>query len=174
MNLQYNAKSLLIPVAAFAVTATGVSAFDSSVLEKAGLSETQINAFETAHDLRDSGNKDAARDVLIAAGVNIETMQSVREAAYEDRHVRHEAIYKAVMAGDFNMFQAAIVGSPLEDIVTTEADFSKFKEAVELKEVGDIDVATNLMTDLGFSDVQRIMHGHRGHGWSERGGVTTH
>ena len=38
-----NIKSVLIPVAAFAVTVSGVSAFNSDLLERAGLTEEQIS-----------------------------------------------------------------------------------------------------------------------------------
>ncbi len=58
-------KSLLIAIAAFAVTATGVQAYGGmKILEKAGLSEEQISAFETARELRQSGDIAGARDAL--------------------------------------------------------------------------------------------------------------
>ncbi len=40
-----NAKSLLIPIAAFALTVTGAQAFNGQILQEAGLIEDQIVAF---------------------------------------------------------------------------------------------------------------------------------
>ncbi|MFT5037097.1 MAG: hypothetical protein ACI9VM_000672 [Candidatus Azotimanducaceae bacterium] len=153
------AKSLLIPVAAFAVSVTGVSAFNGDILEKAGLSNEQISAFEEAHALREEGNREAARDVLLEAGVDTQTMESIREAMHEHRKEMKGAIHDAVENNDFEAFKEASEGSPLSEIITTDSDFDLFVEAYILREEGDKDATRAIMEDLGF---EGKMHGHRG------------
>lgn len=80
----------LIALAAFAVTATGVQAFSSpQMLEKAGLSEKQISAFEVARELKVAGNLKGARDVLIEAGVDENVLKSVHKIA----HAKHAKMH---------------------------------------------------------------------------------
>jgi len=71
-------KSLLIAIAAFALTTNGAQAFSGEVLERAGLSETQRHAFETARELRAQGNNEQARDVLVDAGIDTSIIERVR------------------------------------------------------------------------------------------------
>lgn len=156
-----NPKSLLIPVAAFAVAVTGVQAFNSDVLERAGLSAEQIAAFEVARELRQEGDKDAARDVLLEAGVDEDTMKSIRQAMHAQRDAMHIAIEAALAADDFTAFTSAVEGSPLADIVTTEADFELFKEAHEHRQA-----AKEIMAELGIDE--HVMKG--GHGRGHHGG----
>ena len=151
------AKTLLIPLAAFALSATGVSAFNSGVLEKAGLTEAQIAAFEEAHELRKEGNKDAARDVLERVGIDLQTMESVREAMHEYKKEMHTAIGEAVENNDFEAFTAAIEGSPLAEIITTEEDFALFVEAHQLHEEGEHKAAREIMDELGF-EPKKVIH----------------
>jgi len=140
-------KSLLIAIAAFAVTATGVSAYDGiEIFNRAGLSEEQVTAFERARELRESGNFVAARDELVEAGVDEETLRLIREAAKEARNAVHEAVKE----GDYEAFKVAIADSPLADIITSEADFEQFKEAQKLRRAGEWETAQTLLTDLGI------------------------
>ena len=148
-----NPKSLLIPVAAFAVAVTGVQAFNSDVLQEAGLSADQITAFVTAKELRQEGDRDGARDVLAEAGIDEEAMQSVREVMREKRGAHRAAIHDALDSNDFEAFRIAVEGSPLADIVTTEADFEHFKEAHAHRQV-----AKEIMEELGIEG-----HGHDSH-----------
>lgn len=83
-------KPFLIAIAAFAVTASGVQAYGGTeLLERAGLSSKQINAFETARERREAGDKVGARDVLIEAGIDEEVIQSVHKASKELRQSGH-------------------------------------------------------------------------------------
>lgn len=160
-----NAKSLLIPVAAFAVTATSVSAFNPDVLTKAGLSDQQISAFEEAHDLRHDGDRERAREVLVEAGIDMDTMENIREAMHEAKKAHREAMHEALETDDYEAFLEAIADSPLADIITSEADYELFKEAHELREAGEIDEAKAIMGELGFEPSEHMgKHGMRGHG----------
>lgn len=143
------AKALLIPLAAFALSATGVSAFNSEVLQRAGLSQQQISAFEEAHELRMEGDKEAAREVLQEAGIDLQTMESVREAMHAYKEAQRTAIDDAVENNDFEAFKKAIEGSPLVDIIITQEDFEIFRDAHRLHAEGDHKAAMAAMEELG-------------------------
>lgn len=148
-----NIKSVLIPVAAFAVTVTGVSAFNSDLLVKAGLSDEQIDAFEEAKELRESGDKDGARDVLKEAGIDETVMDKLRGAMRE----KHSAVKEAVESNDFEAFKVAVAGSPLAEIIDTKEEFAKFVEAHNLMKDGNREGAKTIFDELGIE-------GREGHG----------
>ncbi len=154
------AKSLLIPLAAFALSATGVSAFNSDVLEKAGLTEKQIAAFEEARELREDGDIEGARDVLIEAGINLPVMESVREAMHEKMLSQRTALDAAIDTDNYQAFKEAIEGSPLADIVTSEDDFQQFSEAHRLHKKGKHEEARMIMEELGFPHTKRTHMNH--------------
>lgn len=145
-----NIKSVLIPVAAFAVTVSGVSAFNSDLLERAGLTEEQISAFETAKELREQGDNAGARDILKEAGITTAIMESIREAVREFRLEHREAVKEAVENNDYEAFIKAAAGSPLAEIVDTKEEFAKFVEAHNLMKNGDKDSAKAIFDDLGI------------------------
>lgn len=152
-------KSLLIAIAAFAVTATGAQAYvGTKYAAQAGLSSGQVQALQQARDLRRKGEVEKARDVLLEAGVTDETMASLRKAS-------HDAIHDAVEANDFAAFKEAIEGTPLYDLITTEADFALFREAHTLKEDGKFVEAKEILDDLGVAP----HHFKKGHGRMGRG-----
>jgi len=156
-------KALLIPIAAFAVTVTGASAFNSSVLENAGLNGVQISAFEEARELREEGDKEGAREVLVVAGIDMETMHAVRDAMKEHRARMHDDVDAAIQNGDYDAFLVAVAGSPIGEIVDTPEEFSLFTEAFNLREAGDKEAAREIMEELGF---EGKMH-KRGHGMKD-------
>lgn len=78
-------KSILIAIAAFALTATGTQAFSGDALIKAGLTDSQRAAFEAARELRAEGDTAAARDVLIEAGIDEKVLEQVRSALSNKR-----------------------------------------------------------------------------------------
>ncbi len=152
-------KPFLVAIAAFAVTATGVQAFQGTeILQKAGLTEEQIEAFETARELREAGDLKAARDTLLDAGVDETAMKSVHKAMHETR----QAIHDAVEDKDYDTFKTAVAGTPLAEAVDTEEDFKKFVDAHELKEAGKWDEAKTILDDLGIEPPERMPS--RGHG----------
>jgi len=162
--MKTKSKSLFVAVAAFAVTASGVHAFSSpELLIKAGLSEEQVIAIQEAQELKTIGNVGAAKQTLEAAGITEETMRHIKEVAKEAK----QAVKDAVEAGDYEAFQVAIVDSPLENLITTEADFLQFVEAHQLRQAGQKETATALLADLG---VERPGYklGHNGKYYSSR------
>lgn len=165
-------KSLLIAIAAFAVTTTGVSAYaGTDLLEKAGLSETQIEAFEEARELRESGDRDAARDVLVGAGIDEETLRNIHQAVHEARKEMKDAMHEALEADDYDAFMEAVIDSPLSDIINSKEDYDLFREAYELKMAGEFEAAKEIMSELGMEEGFGKGHGHKkGHGFG-RGGL---
>jgi hypothetical protein len=157
-----NSKSLLIAIAALALTASGAQAFNSNALITAGLSEEQRVAFTVARELREEGDVTAARDILIEAGIDAETLEKVRSAIHAERYAGHNAMKVALAANDFNGFTAAIKDLPLADVITSEEDFKSFKEAHELLLTGDRDGANVIFEELGVPTSKEGM-GHRGH-----------
>lgn len=144
------AKALLIPVAAFAVTMTGMTALSRDVLASAGLNDDQIIAFQTAQDLRSQGDREAARDTLVDAGIDERVIQAVRDAMQAYRTKHPDAIETAVLHDDYTAFQAATTGSPLADLITSEDEFTRFAEAIRLRNEGDVTTADDIFADLGL------------------------
>lgn len=143
--------SLLIPVAAFAVTVTGAAAFSPDVLKNAGLSETQIEAFVEARELVEAGDREGAREVLVDAGIDMSIMNRIRTAWHEFRAEHRSEIMAAVEANDYEAFKEAIEGSPLADIINTEAEFDQFVEAHAYIEAGDREAAHEIFEGLGLA-----------------------
>ena len=145
-------KSLLVAIAAFAVTATSVQAYGGTdILEKAGLTKDQISAFESARAKRQSGDFVGARDTLMQAGVDEQVLHSVHEASKEAR----DAIKAAVKNHDFAAFTAAATRTPLAGI-DTEDKFNRFIEAEQLKDAGKWNEAKTILDNLG---IKQPMHG---------------
>ena len=139
-------KSLLIAVAAFAVTTTGAQAYGGAILERANLTDDQRTALEEARELRQSGEKDAARDLLIEAGIDEEVLKELRTAARETK----AEIREAVADGDYERFLELIEDTPLADVITTESDFESFREAQELRQAGEYEEAREILDELGI------------------------
>jgi hypothetical protein len=162
-----NSKSLLIAIAAFAVTATGAQAYvGTKSLALAGLSSEQISALEVARSLRAEGEVEKARNVLVEAGVDEQTLITIREAARAAR----AAMQEAVQTGDFAVFREVVADTPLAHVITTEADFELFREAQALRAEGRYDEAREIMDELGVAE----SHGRRsgvghGRGYGPRG-----
>lgn len=153
-----NSKSLLIAIAAFALTATGVQAYGGAVLSRAGLSEEQAEAFAEARELRTAGKYTEARDTLVEAGITEAELRALHLAANEVR----DAIQKAVENNDYTAFRKAAADSPLGDIITSPADFEQFCEAHNLRQQGEWEGAAEIMDELGLPESGRSS-GHRRH-----------
>lgn len=143
--------NILIPLAAFAVSVTGASAFSPDLLRQAGLNDHQIAAFEEAKELRQSGDHEGARDVLLAANIDEEVMEQLREAMKDYKQNHNIALHAAIEAEDYDSFKAAVADSPLGDIIDTEAEFKRFVEAHALIESGEKDEAKEIFDELGIN-----------------------
>ncbi len=77
----------MLAIAALALTATGAQAFSGDALARAGLTDSQVAAFEEARELRREGDIKAARNVLVHAGIDDVVIERVRSAMAEKKHV---------------------------------------------------------------------------------------
>ncbi len=141
---------LVIPIAAFALMATNASAFNTDALEKAGLTDDQIEAFKEAQELRSDGDRDGARDVLAGAGIDLDVLDEVRRAAVNERDDHREAIDQAIADDSFDEFIALDLTGPLE-VIDTEAEFEKLVEAHSLRDAGDYTAAREIFDELGVT-----------------------
>ncbi len=149
-------KSLLIAIAAFAVTASGAQAYIGST---SLLSSNQVAAFAEARELKEKGEVVKARDVLIKAGIDEETISDLRKANKESR----QAIKVAVTDNDYAAFKLAAANSPLIDIITTEEDFQLFRQAHELHGKGSHKEAIEIFTELGLPAKSHFVHRGKHH-----------
>lgn len=157
-------KKIMIPLAAFAVTVTGASAFTGSGWlqnSNVDLTDTQVSAFEQAREIRQTAN-DEARQVLEKAGVDETKMREIQTAMNEEREVHREAVQTAIENNDYQAFLTAVTDSPMADKITSEADFEKFIEAHGLMQSGDRDGAEEIFTELGVERGEGL--GGRGEG----------
>jgi vacuolar-type H+-ATPase subunit I/STV1 len=128
------------------------------LLVKAGLTDEQVVAIQEAQELKATGDMVAAKETLAAAGITQETMRQISEVAKEAK----QAVKDAVAAGDYEAFKLAIIDSPLEELITTEADFNQFMEAHKLRQV-TATADTSSAVAIGRSDhVHKHHKKHRG------------
>jgi len=164
-------KQIMIPVAAFAVTVTGASAFNSDMLQELdiNLTDTEISALEEAHEVRQE-SREEAKEILEDAGIDQTRHQEIREAMHEARDEHRAAMHEVIEAGDYDAFLEVADEKMLENI-DSEADFDQLVEAQALREAGDHEGAKEIMEELGFerSDggEHRGMHGHGQFGGGE-------
>jgi hypothetical protein len=153
---------IMIPVAAFAVTVTGASAFNSDMLSKidVDLTDSQVSALEVAHEMRtDGSDRDEVKTFLEDAGLDKDTMKEIKDATQELRDEQRAVVQAAVDNNDYEAFTAAIADTPLAEAINSEADFATFVAAQELQADGDREGAAALMTDLGIE--KPVGHGGR-------------
>ena len=156
---------IMLPVAAFAITATSVSAFNpTDILDEidVDLTNSQIEILEEAHELRQAGEREAARTLIRESDIDRETLQEIRQAVKAERKSVREAIKTAVATDDYDAFLAAADGTKLGDVIDTQSEFDRLVEAYELKEAGDKEGARAIMDDLGLERPDRGERGERG------------
>lgn len=89
--LQNKYTPVLLAIAVFAVTIGSVQAFDrQAVLETLELTDDQLAALEVAHELRHEGDKEAAKEVLEAAGIDRELMRGIKDAVKTERKAHRQ------------------------------------------------------------------------------------
>lgn len=161
-------KEIMIPVAAFAVTATGVSAFNPDALDRVdvAITDNQVAALEEAHALRQAGaDRSEIKEVLEATGLDRETMKEIRSAVHEVQQETREAVKAAVAAEDYQAF-LEVAPDRLLTAIASESDFALLLEAAELRAAGDKEGAQDIMSELGIEKPDREGKGLRG---GERG-----
>ena len=159
-------KSLLIAIAAFAVTATGAQAYvGTQQLSRAGFTSDQIDAFSEARELKAKGQVEKARDVLLDAGVDENKLNTLRKISHDTHHKLHLALKQ----DDYESFKVTASGTPLDSIITTEIDFAQLRQAHKLQQEGEVDDAKAIFADLGLSTLESnfVHKGHDDQNWLE-------
>jgi hypothetical protein len=88
-RIKQTSTTIGLAVAAFAVSLTSVQAFgNQEFLTKAGLTDEQVVAVQEARELRKGGDIVAARDILLEAGITVETIHTLREAHHAHRQAK--------------------------------------------------------------------------------------
>lgn len=162
-------KQVLLPVAAFAVTATSVSAFNTDMLQNidVDLTNDQIAALETAADMRQDGaDRSAIKTYLEEEGLDRETLREIKSQVREHRSEVRTAVKAAIEADDYDKF-LSVAPDKLLQAIESESDFDLLVEAHDLKESGDKEAAQEIMSDLGL---ERPDRGERGGERGPRGG----
>ena len=119
-------KQIMIPVAAFAVTVTGASAFNGDMLEQidVDLTASQVSALEEAHTLRvDGADREEVKTFLEENDLDEETMKEIKTAVREVKDAQREAVHTAIENADYDAFMVAIADTPLAESISSEADF---------------------------------------------------
>jgi DNA-binding transcriptional MerR regulator len=145
------------------VTVTGASAFNSDMLSKidVDLTDSQISALETAHEMRvDGAEREEVRTYLEDAGLDQETMKEVRTAVREYRDEVRKAVQEALENEDYDAYLEAVADTPRAGLIDSESEFEKLLEAHELREAGDHEGAREIMSELGFEKPEG--YGHKG------------
>ncbi|MFN3188418.1 MAG: hypothetical protein ACK42D_02650 [Candidatus Paceibacteria bacterium] len=156
-------KQIFIPVAAFAITAVGASAFtgvgtDWIKNSDLSLSDSQISALDEAREIR-SAAQVQAKKVLESAGIDQEKILEIHKVMNESHKQNHEAVNEAVTNNDYNAFMLAVEGTLIAEKITSEADFTKYVEAQALIKSGDKDGAKTILQDLGITGPKGSMMG---------------
>jgi hypothetical protein len=121
-----HSKSLLIAIAAFAVTTTGVQAYGGAkIMQRIGLDDVQVQAIEEARELRLTGHEAAAWQKLKEAGIDEDTLQLVKTAARQHKLDLDTAIEE----DDYDLFKEIIKDTPLGEVVTNQSEYEEFRDA---------------------------------------------
>ncbi len=167
-------KSLLIAVAAMAVSATSAQAYSGEVLARARLTEEQQAAFAVARELREEGDFGGAKEVLIEAGIDEEVIERVKAAFLEIKKESQTALRTALQGDDFDSFLEAVADTPLGDLITTKEDFARFKEAYELQNDGDKMAAGLIFSELGLSVADIVDSARNTDNWPTRSQLSSY
>ncbi len=85
-----NSKSLLMAIAALTLTVTNARAFNEQMLTRANLTEEERHAFTIARELQIKGDVEAAKEVLVDAGIDEFVLERLRLSMSEYQSSREE------------------------------------------------------------------------------------
>jgi len=114
------------------------------------LTEEQKNVLQEARELRESGDREGAQELLKNIGVDLKTLRADRKMHKEEMKKKHDEIKSAIENNDYDLFKELTADAPIKDDVTQEI-FAKMVEAHELRENGDIEGAKAIMEEIGFA-----------------------
>ncbi|MAZ56700.1 hypothetical protein CL653_02835 [bacterium] len=155
----------MIPAAAFIVTATGVSAFNTDLLDKIDidLTEEQISTLEELHENKPE-SREEAKEKLEAVGLTKEIMHELHGAVHEAHKEQHEAIKATIASRDYEAFKEVANGSPIAEMISTETEFNLLADAHEHMQSGDREEAREIFDELDIKGPgHRLEHESRVH-----------
>jgi len=146
-TLHKTSTSLAFALAAFVVTTSGAYAFkDQAFLTQAGLSDDQVIAMQEARELRKMGDVEAARDVLVEAGVDLELVHELRKQHRQQQKEQFKAL--------------------IDEQLTDEQ-----KNALQVaRQANDRETARAILEEAG---IEKPPHKHHKHHSQERAGRDT-
>ena len=142
LSLDQKMALLVVPVLIFGVV--GVSS--AAAYGRNFTDEEQI-AIAEAHNLRESGEYERAREILENAGLYKNILNPA--GGWHPNQKRSE-IQSAIEANDYTAFKSATKGAPFHDTITEET-FSVLVQAHELRQNGDSERAQELLTENSVS-----------------------
>ncbi|OGD67683.1 hypothetical protein A2442_03875 [Candidatus Campbellbacteria bacterium RIFOXYC2_FULL_35_25] len=146
--MKINKISIIVFALSLIIVGAGVtSAYGGLGTGKPELTDEQKATLEQMHDLRMSGDTEGAKVLAEEAGFPQMGFRGERRCQFTNEH--REDAEEAVENNDYNAFLTAVVGSPMEDVITPEI-FAKMVEAHSLREAGDIEGAREIMQGLGI------------------------
>lgn len=153
-------KYIVVPTAAFLMTAGTAFAFNGELLEKIELDllAAKLEALETAHELRHEGNRQEARAVIQEASLTRAEMKRIHEAVRAHRLAVREQIKEALYADSYTAFREAISETRLSDLINSEEAYEEFARAHDLLKSGEREAAKEIFAELGLKTKEKKHH----------------
>lgn len=108
------------------------------------LTDDQKAAMKQAHELAKSGDKEGAKQILEAAGLDADKMKRMHR---KKMMRRNPEVRQAVAGNDYAAFQAATEGKKISEFITADR-FAVLVQAYEARQNDDHETARALMKDL--------------------------
>lgn len=148
---------LVVPVLLF-----GILGSSYALAYESDLTDEQKDAIIEAHELRQSGDFDSARDVLQKAGVKDRFLGNGM-GGNGIMHEKREAIRDAIEANDYDAYVEATKDTLFEQTMTKDM-FATLVKAHELRQDGKFEEAEDLLDEVGIERPGHMMGGRHGGG----------
>ncbi len=143
-------KALMVAVAALALTTSSAQAYSGKALARAKLTESQRAAFTVAQELQAEGDLEAAKGVLLDAGIDQEVIERLRSAHASEHKLHSVEITAALSENDYDAFLDLIEGTKFEGIVSSRDEFRLLRAAHQYREHGEFAKAEQILMQLGL------------------------
>lgn len=103
-----------------------------------------------AHELAQSGEKEAAKELLEENGIH-----RPGKRGHGPKSEHHEAVREAIESGDYEAWVEALSSHPNAEELISEENFATMQKAHELMESGEKEAAKELLEEAGFKRPER-------------------
>ncbi|MBD3244457.1 MAG: hypothetical protein GF335_00500 [Candidatus Moranbacteria bacterium] len=139
-----------------------VQAIDKQIEELSSLkSRENFEKLQQAHELRQSGDYEQAREIIQEMGIDFPRMG--KGIGIKNRVGNHRELRQIIEQGDYEKFQEAVQDKKISEIIDSQEKFEKLVKAHNLREKGDHEQAQEIMDELGLRP-RGPGPGNRGHG----------